>query len=364
MESQHWILVTGGAGYIGAHTVLELIRAGYKVVVVDNLIRSEPELLRRIEDYTGRTVPLIVVDIRDEGRLRTALKNFIQGKGVIKAVLHFAAFKEVGESTRYPLLYHSNNISGTISLLRVMQSLGIKQIIFSSSCVVYGTPETMPVTENTPFALPESPYATSKQACELILRDMAIHRGWKVISLRYFNPAGANEDLIIGEPIWREPQNLFPRIWLACRGYIPQLTVYGNDYPTPDGTPVRDYIHITDLAEAHVKALEYLNSLPDGSYHAFNLGSGRGYSVLEIIQTVEKIIGEKVPYKFGPRRPGDVPAVYSAYERAERELSWRPLKSLDVIISTAFAWFDKIAHEPYWQRFLEEIRSEYKRRGG
>ncbi len=359
MSSHPWVIVTGGAGYIGAHTCLVLLTAGYDVAVLDNFSRARPYLLDRLAQAFPKRLWWQATDLRNPFTLHHTIHQWItQRANPPVALLHFAALKSVGESTRKPLLYHENNIQGTLTLLQVLDVLHIRTFVFSSTCAVYGRVETMPVREDTPWTLPESPYATSKQACELMLRDLALHQGWRVVSLRYFNPAGADPACRIGEPLWHVPENLFPRLWLTARGYLRRFTVYGNQYPTRDGTPVRDYIHIIDLAEAHVAALQWICSQPEGTWLPLNLGSGTGFTVLEVLQAVERVTGKTIPYEIGAPRPGDLPAIYADYQRAAQTLGWKPRRSLDDMIRDAFAWFDTMTRDPVWQPLIQQIIQE------
>jgi UDP-glucose 4-epimerase len=328
------ILVTGGTGYIGSHTVVELQQAGYEVVALDNFDNSSPAVLDNIKKITGKDLVFGKVDIRD----KAALTEFLKAQQGIDAVIHFAANKAVGESVANPLKYYENNVGGTVNLLYAMEAAGIKQIVFSSSCTVYGEANP-PVDENAPIPVANSPYGNTKQICEEVLRDYSAATEMKVVSLRYFNPVGAHESALIGELPLGIPSNLVPFITQTAIGKREVLTVFGNDYPTPDGTNIRDYIHVVDLAKAHVAAIQYLEKKKyQGPFSVFNLGTGRGNSVLEVIETFEKESGVKLNYKIGARRPGDVVQVYAACDKAANELGWRTEKSLEECMSSAWKW--------------------------
>jgi UDP-glucose 4-epimerase len=296
------ILVTGGAGYIGAHTVVELILAGYTPVIVDDLSKSDTTLLNGIAKITGRTVGFYQGNCADAD----FLDNIFAKEKSFDCVLHFAAYKSVGESVQFPLMYYRNNVDALISLLQVMQRHNVKNLIFSSSCTVYGQPDTIPVNESTPFKEAESPYGATKQMCERILKD-AFTIGFKVISLRYFNPIGAHPSALLGELPIGVPNNLVPYITQTAAGKREKLTVFGNDYATPDGSCIRDFIHVADVAAAHLKAMEYLEQIDAATfYDAFNLGTGVGVSVLELVHAFIKVTGVQLKYTIGPRRSGDV----------------------------------------------------------
>ena len=309
------ILVTGGAGYIGSHTVLELLNKGYNVVVMDNLCNSSKESLRRVEELTGKKVTFYETDIRDaEG----TDKIFKAHK--IDAVIHFAGLKAVGESCQIPLKYYENNIGGTVTLLEVMQKNNVKKIIFSSSATVYGTPERLPLDENCRLST-TNPYGSTKLMLETVLQDLyKSDNEWNVILLRYFNPVGAHESGRIGEDPEGIPNNLMPYVAQVASGKLKCIRVFGNDYDTPDGTGVRDYIHVVDLALGHIAAIEYCK---DAGVHIYNLGTGHGYSVLDMIHAFEKACGKKLPYEICPRRSGDIAACYACSDKAEKELHWK-----------------------------------------
>lgn len=323
------ILVTGGAGYIGSHTVLELVNQGYNVVVVDNLSNSSREAIRRIEEMTGKTIPLYVHDVQDAEQLGAVFRAH-----TIDAVIHFAGLKAVGESVAKPLWYYKNNIDSTIVLLEVMQAHGVKRFVFSSSACVYGTPQVNPLPETHP-RVPENPYGRTKLMIEEILEDVAhTGEGWCITSLRYFNPIGAHESGRIGEDPNGIPNNLVPYINQVAVGKRPELQVFGNDYNTPDGTGVRDYIHVMDLATAHVAALRHIEH--PNEYKAYNIGTGKGTSVLEIIAAYEHAAGKPIPYTIVARRPGDIAEYYGDPSLAQRELGWHA--QYDIATGCADGW--------------------------
>lgn len=325
------ILVTGGAGYIGSHAVLELLAAGHDVVVVDNYANSSPEALNRVRELAGRDFPAHEADINDADALRR-----IFAERDIAAVIHFAALKAVGESVAEPLAYYRNNVAGTITLLETMAACGVHRMVFSSSATVYGNNERVPLREEEPI-LPVNPYGWTKAMMEQILRDTAAaNPDWSVALLRYFNPVGAHPSGRIGEDPNGIPNNLMPNITQVAAGRRPHLRVFGNDYPTPDGTGVRDYIHVVDLAVGHVKALEKV--LGSRGAEAYNLGTGRGYSVLELVRAFEETTGVHVPLVMEPRRPGDVAASYADPSRAERELGWRAVRGITDMCADAWRW--------------------------
>lgn len=325
------ILVTGGAGYIGSHTCVELLQAGYDVVVVDNLSNSKEEALRRVEGITGKRVEFHQVDLLDEASLEAVFR-----RSPAEAVLHFAGFKAVGESVAQPWRYYHNNVTGTLALLKVMERHGIKDIVFSSSCTVYGDPQKVPITEDHPLST-TNPYGRTKLIIEDILRDLhKADSGWNAALLRYFNPVGAHPSGRIGEDPNDIPNNLMPYIAQVAVGRLRQLSVFGGDYPTPDGTGVRDYIHVVDLALGHLKALERLRQKP--GLVTYNLGTGRGYSVLEVVASFERLSGRKIPYQIVARRPGDVALTYADPAKANRELGWRAERDLDEMCADVWRW--------------------------
>ena len=311
------ILVTGGAGYIGSHTVVELQNAGYDVVVVDNLINSSREALKRVEKITGKPVTFYEADIND----KAALEEIFQ-KETIESCIHFAGLKAVGESVEKPLEYYMNNISGSLVLFDVMRNHGVKNLIFSSSATVYGDPAFVPITEECPKGQITNPYGQTKGMLEQILMDIQkADPEWNVVLLRYFNPIGAHESGTIGENPNGIPNNLMPYITQVAVGKLKELGVFGNDYDTHDGTGVRDYIHVVDLARGHVKALKKIEE--KAGLNIYNLGTGNGYSVLDIVKNFEKANGVKIPYVIKPRRPGDIATCYADPAKAEKELGWK-----------------------------------------
>ena len=328
------VLTTGGAGYIGSHTCLELLQAGYEVVVVDNLCNSKVESLKRVQRIAGRSLSFCRVDLLDRAALDSVFRNH-----AIDAVIHFAGLKAVGESVQIPLRYYHNNITGTLILCEVMKESGVKTMVFSSSATVYGNPLEVPITEDFPVS-PTNPYGRTKLMIEEILRDLhAADSAWQVSLLRYFNPVGAHESGQIGEDPNGIPNNLFPFIAQVAVGKLKELQVFGNDYPTPDGTGVRDYIHVTDLARGHLRALEKLKTKP--GLVTYNLGTGRGYSVLEAIAAFRRAAGTPIPYKIVGRRPGDVAVSYADPSLARLELGWQADKGLADMCADAWRWQSK-----------------------
>ena len=325
------ILVSGGAGYIGSHTCLELLRAGYDVIAVDDLRNASAESLRRVEKLAKRPLAFHPFDVCDEARLDRLFE-----KNRIDCVIHFAGLKAVGESVEKPLDYYTNNLLSTLTLCRVMQGQQVKRFIFSSSATVYAPGGPMPVTEDAPLGC-TNPYGWTKFMCEQILRDLcAADREFSAVLLRYFNPIGADESGQIGEDPKGIPNNLLPYITQAALGRLQKLTIHGRDYDTPDGTGVRDYIHVTDLALGHIAALMY--AIKKTGCEAINLGTGQGYSVLDLISAFEKANGVKVPHVFGPRRPGDVAQVYANPEKAARLLNWRARRDIGDMCRDAWRW--------------------------
>jgi len=326
------VLVTGGAGYIGSHTCVELLGAGHDVVVVDNYVNSKPVSLDRVEQLAGRRLSArIRADIRD----RAALEEIFDDHAV-DAVIHFAGLKAVGESVAEPMAYYDNNVSGTVCLTQVMASRGVKRIVFSSSATVYGDPASVPIREDFPTG-PTNPYGRTKWMLEFILADIAAaDPEWHVALLRYFNPVGAHHSGRIGEDPNGIPNNLMPYVTQVAIGRLPHLQVFGDDYPTPDGTGVRDYIHVVDLARGHVRAVERLMS--GAGVLTLNLGTGRGYSVLEVVQAFERASTQAVPYRIAPRRPGDIAMCYADPAMAQRELGWRAEYDLDRMCVDAWRW--------------------------
>jgi len=333
------VLVTGGCGYIGSHTLVELIAAGYEPISLDDNSRSSPGILEGVERITGVRVRNHKVDLRNAALTDAC---FAEHRDAV-AVIHFAAFKTVPESVAKPLLYYENNIISLLNVLASADRYGVPNFIFSSSCSVYGNARELPVTEDTPFGEPECPYARTKQMGEYIIADFARVSPASCISLRYFNPVGAHESSEIGEVPYSEPDNLVPRVTRTAIGILPELVVHGRDYGTRDGTCIRDYIHVSDIARAHVVAIEHMrkaarDTRPERRPEVFNLGSGTGTTVLEVIKAFERVAGNGLKYRVGPRRAGDVEAVYSDNRRAETILGWRPERGIDDMMRTAWQW--------------------------
>jgi len=325
------ILVTGGAGYIGSHTCVELLNAGYDIVVVDNFSNSKPEALKRVKEITGKDFRSYAVDLLDREEL-----DRIFSESDIEAVIHFAGLKAVGESVAIPLKYYYNNITGTIMLCEVMQKHGVKKIVFSSSATVYGNPKTVPIKEDFPLG-PTNPYGRTKFMIEDILKDVyAADNEWDIVLLRYFNPIGAHESGRIGEDPNGIPNNLMPYITQVAVGKRERLNVFGNDYNTHDGTGVRDYIHVVDLAKGHLKALE--KAMRGSGVDVYNLGTGVGYSVLDVVKTFEKATGQKIPYVITARRPGDIDKCYADPTKAYEELGWKAEKNLEDMCRDSWNW--------------------------
>ena len=325
------ILVTGGAGYIGSHTCIELLQAGHEVVVVDNLINSKEESLKRVQELTGETLAFHKVDLLNKREL-----DDVFHKSSINAVIHFAGLKAVGESVSIPLHYYHNNVTGTLILCDVMQKYKVKNLVFSSSATVYGEPDKVPINEDFPLSA-TNPYGRSKLMIEEILRDLySAEPSWNIAILRYFNPVGAHSSGRIGEDPNGIPNNLMPFISRVAVGRLSELPVFGNDYPTQDGTGIRDYIHVMDLANGHLKALEKLSSNP-GTV-TYNLGTGRGYSVLEVVSSFEQTSEKKIPYKIMGRRPGDAAICYADPSKAERELNWSAKMDLNEMCADVWRW--------------------------
>jgi UDP-glucose 4-epimerase len=326
------ILITGGAGYIGSHACVEFLDAGYDIVVLDNLCNSSAESLARVRELTGMDFPFVQADIRDRPALDAVFRDHD-----IDAVIHFAGLKAVGESVGKPLLYYDNNIGGSVTLFEAMQAAGVKTVVFSSSATVYGDPATVPIREDFPVGATTNPYGRSKLIIEQILGDVAVaDPGWHIALLRYFNPVGAHKSGRIGEDPRGIPNNLMPYISQVAVGRREHLNVFGNDYPTPDGTGVRDYIHVVDLAQGHVKAVEKLDEGP--GVRIWNLGTGHGYSVVEMARAFEKASGRPVPYQFAPRRAGDIAQCYADPARAERELGWKARHGLAEMCEDTWRW--------------------------
>lgn len=318
------ILLPGGAGFIGSHTAVELLNAGKEIVIVDNFSNSKPQTLEAIKKITGKDFKFYEIDYLDKKSLEKVFKE-----NQIEAVMNFAGFKAVGESVQKPIEYYQNNISGALVLLDIMKKYGVKKFIFSSSATVYGEPEKMPITEDCKTGGTTNPYGTTKLFIEQILKDIyASDNTWDICILRYFNPIGAHESGLIGEEPQGIPNNLMPYIVRVANGKLEQLSVFGDDYPTPDGTGVRDYIHVVDLAKGHVLALNKLEKEGQGLY-IYNLGTGKGYSVLDMVKAFEKSTGKKVPYKIAPRRAGDIATCYAEPKKAKEELGWEATKTLE-----------------------------------
>lgn len=325
------ILITGGCGYIGSHTILHLLEAGHDITVIDNLSNSLSEALLRVEKITGRDIAFVEGDIAD-----SACLHEIFSQTQIDAVIHFAGFKAVGESVSQPLRYYGNNVSGTLNLLDAMNAHGVRNLVFSSSATVYGATPEMPLRED--FALrATNPYGRTKQHIEEILTDLqAADPRWRIALLRYFNPVGAHSSGLIGEDPQGPPNNLFPFVAQVAVGRRDKVSVYGSDYPTPDGTGVRDYIHVMDLAGGHAAALEYLTA--NAGLHTWNLGTGEGYSVLEVIKAFEAAAGTTIPYELADRRPGDAPVSLADPAKASRELGWRATRTLGSMCADSWHW--------------------------
>jgi len=336
---QSTVLITGGAGYIGSHACVELAVAGHGIVSVDNLANSRRSVVARVEKLCGRPIPFHQGDIRDPAFLRGVFAAHR-----IDAVMHFAGLKSVDESSRYPLLYYDNNVSGTLTLLRVMEEHAVRRIIFSSSATVYGQTTQLPLAEESALD-PASPYGHTKLVTELIISDLLRSiPGWKAVLLRYFNAVSSHESGLLGDDPHGIPGNLMPYVTRVAAGKLPELTIFGDDYPTQDGTGVRDYIHVTDLVRGHVAALGAMEELEPLSI--FNLGSGRGYSVLELVAAFERATGAKVPFCIAPRRAGDVAAYYADTRRAREKLGWRADRDLETMCRDAWRWQQWCAGHP------------------
>lgn len=325
------VLVTGGAGYIGSHTVLELLNEGHTVIVVDNLSNSSEEALRRVKKITGHNLTFYEEDLLNKAAIDQIFNNH-----EIDSVIHFAGFKAVGESVAMPLKYYGNNITSTLYLCELMKKHGVKNIVFSSSATVYGDPESVPITEDSPLSA-TNPYGRTKLFIEYILKDLHIaDKSWNIALLRYFNPVGAHKSGLIGEDPNDIPNNLMPYISQVAVGKLKELSVFGDDYPTPDGTGVRDYIHVVDLAIGHLKALEKLESNP--GLVIYNLGTGKGSSVLDMVKAFEDASGKKVPYRIAPRRPGDIAECYADPSKAEKELNWTAKHGIKEMCEDTWRW--------------------------
>ena len=318
------ILITGGAGYIGSHTAIELLNNNREIIIVDNFSNSKKDVLDKIKQITNKDFKFYEIDYKDEKKL-----DEIFNENEIEAVMNFAGFKAVGESVQKPLEYYENNLSGAITLLKVMNKHNVKKFIFSSSATVYGNPEKVPITEESKTGGTTNPYGTTKLFIEQILKDLYnSDNAWDIAILRYFNPVGSHESGLIGEEPNGIPNNLMPYIVRVAKGELEELSIFGNDYDTKDGTGIRDYIHVVDLAKGHIKALEKLEKENQGLY-IYNLGTGKGYSVLDIVKAFEKATGQKVKYKIADRRPGDIAECYSDPAKAKKELNWEATKTLE-----------------------------------
>ena len=347
------VIVTGGTGFIGSHTVVELLQRGYDVVVADDLSNSKSSVIDRIAEITGEKPILEVIDLSD----RTACLRFFKMHSDADAVIHFAAAKAVGESVLNPLHYYRNNLDSLLYVLEGMEKAGCRKLVYSSSCTVYGQPDHLPVTEDTPRQPATCPYANTKRVSEDILADVvhgyevgkqkgtleADYKPWKILALRYFNPIGAHPSALIGELPNGVPNNLMPYITQTAAGLRPCLQVFGDDYNTPDGTPIRDYIHVCDLADAHVAAMEYMDKGGFEGMDYFNLGAGHGYSVLEVIQSFERSTGQKLNYKIAARREGDIEQIWADASKANRLLGWKAKRSLDEMTLSAWKWQENLS---------------------
>ena len=326
------VLLSGGAGFIGSHTAIELVNAGYQVVLADNFSNSSPEVVERMERILGRAIPCYAIDVRDKSALAQVFRD-----NQVEAVVHFAGFKAVGESIAQPLKYYRNNLDATLTLLELMGEYGTKRFVFSSSATVYGNPGAVPIPETAPAGECSNPYGRTKYMIEQILTDAALaDPDLSVVLLRYFNPIGAHQSGLIGERPQGVPNNLMPYITQVAAGVLDRLQVFGGDYPTPDGSGVRDYIHVTDLARGHVAALAYARE--HSGAEVFNLGTGRGCSVLELVAAFERANNLTIPYVLAPRRPGDVAACYAQVEKAARVLHWRSESSIEEMCRDSWRW--------------------------
>ncbi|MBX2841910.1 MAG: UDP-glucose 4-epimerase GalE [Flammeovirgaceae bacterium] len=337
------ILVTGGCGYIGSHTIIEILRnTDFKVISVDNCINSSPDTMDRIEKITGVKVKNYNIDLTDK---KATLEIFEENEDIL-GVIHFAALKAVGESVQKPMWYYENNMNSLLSILNACQRSEVNNFIFSSSCSLYGNVAQLPVDENTPLSKTESPYAHTKKIGEEIIENIIHVNNINAIALRYFNPVGADKTGLIGENPINKPSNLVPVITQTAVGIIPKLTVFGDDYNTKDGSCIRDYIHVTDIADAHIKALQYLKAGKNsGKFEIFNLGTGDGVTVLEVIKAFEKVTDQKLNYELGPKRPGDVEAIYSNSAKAEKLLGWKTKISLEDMMASAWKWQQTLEKE-------------------
>lgn len=332
-------MVTGGCGYIGAHTIVDLIQNGYEVISIDNNSKSSPDILHGVEKITGKKIKNYTVDLC----VLDDTHAVFQENPDITGIIHFAAYKAVGESVEKPLMYFENNLLSLINILKCAETFAVPHFVFSSSCTVYGNPDHIPVTETTVTKEAESPYGFTKQMGEQIVRETVKSNGIQSILLRYFNPVGSHPSIEIGEIPLGRPANLVPAITQTAIGKLPQMQVFGTDYPTRDGSCLRDFIHVSDIAHAHTLALNYLiEGRNESNCDIFNLGTGNGYTVLEVIQAFERVSGEKLNYVISDRRPGDVIAIYANNEKARQLLGWNPAYNLDDMMQTAWAWEQKI----------------------
>ena len=330
------VLVTGGAGFIGSHTAVELLNSGKDIVIIDDFSNSKPKAIESIKKITGKDFKFYELNYLNKEGLKKVFEE-----NEIDSVMNFAGFKAVGESTEKPIEYYINNVSGALTLLDTMRKYNVKKFIFSSSATVYGEPETMPITEDCKTGGTTNPYGTTKLFIEQILKDIyASDNTWDIAILRYFNPVGAHESGLIGEEPNGRPNNLMPFVARVAAGILDELSVFGNDYDTPDGTGVRDYIHVVDLAKGHIKALEKLEKEQSGLY-IYNLGTGTGYSVLDMVKAFEKTTGRKVPYKITNRRPGDIAMCYADPSKARRELNWQAEKTIEDMCRDAWKYIEK-----------------------
>lgn len=332
------ILVTGGCGYIGSHTIIDLIENGFEIISIDNFSNSYPDVLDNLKEITGKTIKNYNIDLCD----LNALKEVFKANKDIMGIIHFAALKAVGESVENPILYYRNNLDSLLNLLDCCTEFKIKNFVFSSSCSVYGNAKNLPVDELTPLLQSESPYAETKVMAERIISDHAKVNPFNTVMLRYFNPIGAHESGLIGENQKRVPQNIVPRITGTVLGDFPEFTIFGNDYPTKDGTCLRDYIHVSDIAHGHTLALKWLFKQTTGVYEVFNMGSGNGFTVLEIVHAFENSTGQKLNYSIEKKRAGDVAAIYSNNDKAKNILGWLPKKDLNEMMSSAWNWTKKL----------------------
>ena len=333
------ILVTGGAGYIGSHCVVELVKSGFQPIIIDDFSNASPATLQNVFDLCGREIPVIKGDCSDEVLLRTVFKAH-----EFEGVIHFAAFKAVGESVEHPIKYYQNNLNGVLSVVKMMEEFGVQKLVFSSSCTVYGTPTgSVKVTEETPLGVPNSPYGWTKLMAEQIIKDVARNGKLKPVLLRYFNPIGAHESGKIGELPVGVPNNIVPYMTQTAAGIREQLTVFGSDYHTPDGTCLRDFIHVTDLVIAHIAAL---NLSFESAVEIINIGTGKGTSVLELIHAFEEVTGKSLNWKFGPRRAGDVEAIFAEVEKAEKILNWSAKRDVKKAVEDSWRWEQyRLKHE-------------------